>query len=42
MLIDKCMENNLKERILEVLDRIRPSLQAGGRDAELVGVEEGV
>jgi Fe-S cluster biogenesis protein NfuA len=31
-----------KERVQEVLDRIRPALQADGGDVELVDVEGGV
>jgi len=30
-----------KESVQEVLDEIRPSLQADGGDVELMGVEEG-
>ena len=30
----------MKEKVQEVLDRIRPSLQADGGDVELVGVGE--
>ncbi|MDR3200632.1 MAG: NifU family protein [Spirochaetales bacterium] len=30
----------LKERVTEVLDAVRPSLQADGGDVELVSVEE--
>ncbi|HMA86248.1 MAG TPA: NifU family protein [Desulfosalsimonadaceae bacterium] len=32
----------MKEQIQEVLDRIRPSLQADGGDVELVDVADGV
>ena len=32
----------MKERIQEVLNQIRPHLQADGGDVELVDVEEGV
>ncbi len=32
----------MKERVQEVLDRIRPALQADGGDVELVDVEGGV
>jgi Fe-S cluster biogenesis protein NfuA len=32
----------LKEKVAEVLDQIRPSLQADGGDVELVDVEDGV
>ena len=32
----------MKEKIEQVLDKIRPSLQADGGDVELVDVEEGV
>lgn len=32
----------MQERVKEVLDKIRPSLQADGGDVELVAVEEGV
>lgn len=32
----------VKERVQEVLDRIRPALQADGGDVELVDVEGGV
>ncbi len=31
----------MKEKIQEVLDKIRPSLQADGGDVELVEVEDG-
>ncbi len=31
----------MKEKIQEVLDKIRPSLQADGGDVELVDVEDG-
>ena len=31
-----------KESVQEVLDEIRPSLQADGGDVELVGVKDGV
>ena len=31
-----------KERVQDVLDRIRPALQADGGDVELVGLEGGV
>lgn len=32
----------IKERVQDVLDKIRPSLQADGGDIELVAVERGV
>ena len=32
----------VKERVQEVLDRIRPALQADGGDVELVDIEGGV
>lgn len=32
----------MKERVQEVLDKIRPALQADGGDVELVDVENGV
>lgn len=32
----------MKERVAEVLDQIRPALQADGGDVELVDVEDGV
>jgi Fe-S cluster biogenesis protein NfuA len=32
----------VKERVQEVLDRIRPALQADGGDVELIDVEGGV
>jgi Fe-S cluster biogenesis protein NfuA len=32
----------MKERVQEVLDKIRPALQADGGDVELVDVEGGV
>ena len=32
----------MKEKVEEVLEKIRPSLQADGGDIELVGVNEGV
>jgi len=32
----------MKEQVQEVLDRIRPSLQADGGDVELVDVADGV
>jgi len=32
----------LKENVEEVLEEIRPRLQADGGDVELVGIEEGV
>jgi len=32
----------MKEKVEQVLDKIRPSLQADGGDVELVDVEEGV
>ncbi|MBE0475843.1 MAG: NifU family protein [Coriobacteriia bacterium] len=32
----------MKERVREVLDTIRPALQADGGDVELVDVEDGV
>ncbi|PKQ20411.1 MAG: hypothetical protein CVT66_05425 [Actinobacteria bacterium HGW-Actinobacteria-6] len=32
----------MKERVQEVLDRIRPALQADGGDVELVDIEGGV
>ena len=30
----------MKEEVQKVLDRLRPSLQADGGDAELVGIED--
>jgi len=30
----------LKERVAEVLEKVRPSLQADGGDVELVGISE--
>jgi Fe-S cluster biogenesis protein NfuA len=36
-------ENNImKEKVLEILEKIRPSLQSHGGDAELVDVVDGV
>ena len=32
----------MKERVEEVLDKIRPALQADGGDVALVSIEEGV
>ncbi len=32
----------MKEKVEQVLDKIRPSLQADGGDVELVDVDEGV
>ena len=32
----------MKERVTEVLKKIRPSLQADGGDVELVDVEDGI
>lgn len=32
----------MKERVQEVLDRIRPALQADGGDVELIDIEGGV
>lgn len=32
----------MKEKVAEVLDKIRPSLQADGGDVELVDVEDGI
>ena len=32
----------MEERVLEVLKKVRPALQADGGDVELVGVEGGV
>jgi Fe-S cluster biogenesis protein NfuA len=32
----------VKERVQEVLDRIRPALQADGGDVELIDIEGGV
>lgn len=32
----------MREKVEEVLGRIRPSLQADGGDVELVGIEDGV
>ena len=32
----------MKEKVEEVLEKIRPSLQADGGDIELVGVHDGV
>lgn len=32
----------MKEKVMEVLDKIRPALQADGGDVELVDIEEGV
>ena len=32
----------MKEKVQEVLDKVRPSLQADGGDVELVDVEDGV
>ena len=32
----------MQEKVKEVLDKIRPSLQADGGDVELVGVEGGI
>jgi Fe-S cluster biogenesis protein NfuA len=32
----------MKEQVQEVLEKIRPALQADGGDVELVGVEDGV
>jgi len=32
----------VREKVEEVLGRIRPSLQADGGDVELVGIEDGV
>jgi Fe-S cluster biogenesis protein NfuA len=32
----------MQEKVKEVLDKIRPSLQADGGDVELVAVEDGI
>jgi len=32
----------MKDKVIEVLDKIRPSLQADGGDIELVSVKDGV
>ena len=32
----------MKEQVIEILDKIRPRLQADGGDVELVDVEDGV
>lgn len=32
----------MKEKVMEVLDKIRPALQADGGDVELVDIEDGV
>lgn len=32
----------MKEKVQEVLNKVRPSLQADGGDVELVGVEGGI
>ena len=29
-----------KEKVIEIIDKIRPALQADGGDVELVGIEE--
>lgn len=34
--------NDLKEPVLEVLDKLRPYLQRDGGDVELVDIEDGV
>lgn len=35
-------EKVMKEKVMEVLDKIRPALQADGGNVELVDIEEGV
>ena len=32
----------IKEKVLEIMEKIRPSLQSHGGDAELVSVDDGV
>lgn len=32
----------MKEKVMEVLDKIRPALQADGGDVELVDIEDGI
>lgn len=32
----------MKEQVMQVLDKIRPSLQADGGDVELIDVQDGV
>lgn len=32
----------MKEKVLELLDKIRPNLQADGGDIELVSIDDGV
>ena len=36
------MGDTMQEKVKEVLDKIRPSLQADGGDVELVAVEGGI
>jgi Fe-S cluster biogenesis protein NfuA len=35
-------ENNMEERVQEVLDKLRPYIQRDGGDVELVEIEDGV
>jgi Fe-S cluster biogenesis protein NfuA len=32
----------IKEKVQQVIDKIRPALQADGGDVELVGIEDGI
>jgi len=34
------MEDNMKERVLEILEKVRPSLQADGGDVELINITD--
>jgi Fe-S cluster biogenesis protein NfuA len=34
------MEDKMKERVLEILEKVRPSLQADGGDVELINITE--
>jgi Fe-S cluster biogenesis protein NfuA len=34
------MEDKMKEKVLEILEKVRPSLQADGGDVELINITE--
>lgn len=36
------MDNNQREQVQEVLDKLRPFLQRDGGDCELVDIEDGI
>jgi Fe-S cluster biogenesis protein NfuA len=38
----KEMSENIKNKVIETLDEIRPNIQADGGDIELVGIDKGV